>query len=177
MPWLSCRIMPAPPEVLGNQCCCWLGEGAFSCLPSVVVVGAQKAGTTALFSMLAQHPWIGITRFKEMHFFNKARPHAVTGQLEVSFGSYVGTLLATPGALTLLARLADRARVVDSLLAIHACRGTLEPRVCSWAAVLPLYVAWHAVLMFTAPWQAGNSCSMSRLKPHQHTCSACKHQK
>ena len=98
MPWLSCRIMPAPPEVLGNQCCCWLGEGAFSCLPSVVVVGAQKAGTTALFSMLAQHPWIGITRFKEMHFFNKARPHAVTGQLEVSLGA----VLARPAALTLL---------------------------------------------------------------------------
>ena len=172
MPWLSCRIMPAPPEVLGNQCCCWLGEGAFSCLPSVVVVGAQKAGTTALFSMLAQHPWVGITRFKEMHFFNKARPHAVTGQLEVSFGSCVGQAWCA----YIVALQIERGLWTRYLQSMPA----VEPWSRGYVAGLPCcHHMLHGthVVMLTAPWQAGNSCSMSQLKPHQHICSACKHHK
>lgn len=39
-------------------------------LPSFVVVGAQKAGTTSLFRYLADHPVVQAPRFKEVHFFD-----------------------------------------------------------------------------------------------------------
>ncbi len=39
-------------------------------LPSFVVVGAQKAGTTSLFRYLADHPVVSPPRFKEVHFFD-----------------------------------------------------------------------------------------------------------
>lgn len=36
-----------------------------------LVVGAQKAGTTALFTYLNEHPEIGLAKKKEVHFFDK----------------------------------------------------------------------------------------------------------
>lgn len=39
--------------------------------PSFFVIGAQKSGTTALFSMLAEHPRIAAPEIKELHFFDK----------------------------------------------------------------------------------------------------------
>lgn len=39
-------------------------------LPSFVIVGAQKAGTTSLFRYLAQHPGVTAPRLKEIHFFD-----------------------------------------------------------------------------------------------------------
>jgi hypothetical protein len=38
-------------------------------LPTFVVIGAQKAGTTALHHYLGQHPQIHVSREKELHFF------------------------------------------------------------------------------------------------------------
>ena len=34
------------------------------------IIGVQKAGTSALFHFLAQHPSIGVSRKKEVHFFD-----------------------------------------------------------------------------------------------------------
>ena len=38
--------------------------------PAFMIVGAQKAGTTALYSFLSQHPGITASNAKELHFFN-----------------------------------------------------------------------------------------------------------
>ena len=38
--------------------------------PHFLIIGAQKAGTTALFSILSQHPQIIAPKIKEMHFFD-----------------------------------------------------------------------------------------------------------
>ncbi len=49
--------------------------GAFSFLrprlrPSFLIIGAQKAGTSALFKMLAHHPQVLAPEVKELHFFD-----------------------------------------------------------------------------------------------------------
>lgn len=38
-----------------------------------VVVGVQKAGTSALFHFLAQHPQVAMPTVKELHFFDDDR--------------------------------------------------------------------------------------------------------
>jgi len=38
--------------------------------PAFMIIGAQKAGTTALYSYLSQHPGIAASPAKELHFFN-----------------------------------------------------------------------------------------------------------
>lgn len=45
-------------------------------LPSIVVVGAQKAGTSALFTMLASHPKVVPPRIKELDFFGNDEHYA-----------------------------------------------------------------------------------------------------
>jgi hypothetical protein len=40
--------------------------------PSFIIIGAQKAGTSALFSILSQHPEIASPSLKEIHFFDGA---------------------------------------------------------------------------------------------------------
>jgi hypothetical protein len=39
-------------------------------LPSVLVIGAQKAGTTSLFNYLVQHPQVRAPFVKEIHYFD-----------------------------------------------------------------------------------------------------------
>lgn len=39
-------------------------------LPNFLCLGAPKAGTTSLFEILKQHPEIGLSSFKETHFFD-----------------------------------------------------------------------------------------------------------
>lgn len=40
-------------------------------LPSIMIIGAQKAGTTTLHNLLAQHPKVHQGLIKESHFFDK----------------------------------------------------------------------------------------------------------
>jgi hypothetical protein len=42
-------------------------------LPNVVIIGAQKCGTTALHSYMARHPWIAMSKPKELDFFIEGR--------------------------------------------------------------------------------------------------------
>jgi hypothetical protein len=46
-------------------------RAAFSCFPSLVIAGVQKAGTTALLALLATHPFIVPSVKKETHFFDR----------------------------------------------------------------------------------------------------------
>ncbi len=39
-------------------------------LPNFLCIGAPKSGTTSLFDILKQHPEIGLSSFKEPHFFD-----------------------------------------------------------------------------------------------------------
>jgi len=39
-------------------------------LPNFLCIGASKSGTTSLFEILEQHPEIGLSSFKEPHFFD-----------------------------------------------------------------------------------------------------------
>ena len=39
-------------------------------LPSFICLGAAKSGTTTLYEILKQHPEIGVSSFKEPHFFD-----------------------------------------------------------------------------------------------------------
>ena len=43
---------------------------ALRCLPNFIIIGAQKSGTTSLFSYLKQHPQIRASFTKEVHFFD-----------------------------------------------------------------------------------------------------------
>lgn len=42
-------------------------------LPDFIIIGAQKAGTTSLFSYLAQHPQLHPSSKKEVHFFSDGK--------------------------------------------------------------------------------------------------------
>jgi hypothetical protein len=63
---------------------------------NLFVVGAQKAGTTALAHFLAQHPEICMYPEKELHFFDFDQPlrtwgrQEVNGQVRDRFPNYVG---------------------------------------------------------------------------------------
>ena len=39
-------------------------------LPSFLILGAQKAGTSSLYNYLRQHPSLRLPQKKEMHFFD-----------------------------------------------------------------------------------------------------------
>lgn len=45
-------------------------------LPRLVIIGAQKAGTTTLYDLLAQHPRIIQPRVKEISFFSSEKAYA-----------------------------------------------------------------------------------------------------
>ena len=40
-------------------------------LPSFIIIGAQKAGTTSLYGWLRHHPGVGMSQTKELHFFDQ----------------------------------------------------------------------------------------------------------
>lgn len=46
-------------------------DAPFDLLPNFFIIGAPKAGTTALYSYLRQHPGIYLPETKEPHFFNE----------------------------------------------------------------------------------------------------------
>ena len=51
-------------------CCSASRKQSVRCLPSFIVAGVQKAGTTALSAMLCTHPSISFSKKKEVHFFD-----------------------------------------------------------------------------------------------------------
>ncbi|MEJ7689960.1 MAG: hypothetical protein WKF76_05735 [Nocardioidaceae bacterium] len=40
-------------------------------LPTLVIAGAQKCGTSSLVTLLRQHPQVSMSRPKELHFFDR----------------------------------------------------------------------------------------------------------
>ena len=70
-------------EGVARKVCCSVGDqaSAWSCLPSMVTIGAQKSGTTALYAYLGQHEhFVAGADGKEVQFFSSlarwnAGPH------------------------------------------------------------------------------------------------------
>lgn len=54
----------------------------FTCLPSLVIAGVQKAGTTALFGYLLHHPSFLNAARKEVHYFDKVFGQGTAGYLK-----------------------------------------------------------------------------------------------
>lgn len=90
-------------------------------VPSLIIVGAQKAGTTYLFHQLAQHPNVATPLTKELHFFDDNYSRGLDWYLGHFPRSDEGSLLtleASPGyvfhphALHRLAKDLPGARVV-----------------------------------------------------------------
>ncbi len=48
----------------------------FARMPNLFIIGAAKAGTTALYDYLAQHPQVFLSRFKEPMFFSREENYA-----------------------------------------------------------------------------------------------------
>lgn len=53
--------------------------------PDFMIVGAQKAGTTALYEYLSKHPQIQPTRQKEIHYFDSDNQHKLGIEFYRSF--------------------------------------------------------------------------------------------
>jgi hypothetical protein len=56
--------------ILGARLLTRLPTSAARVLPDFIIIGAQKAGTTALYSYLVQHPLVTPALRKETHFFD-----------------------------------------------------------------------------------------------------------
>ncbi|MFM8951923.1 MAG: sulfotransferase family protein [Planctomycetaceae bacterium] len=64
---------PSPRTILrATAVACGVGHlvGIGNKLPGIVVVGAMRAGTTSLFSLLAAHPQVAAAFHKEVHYFD-----------------------------------------------------------------------------------------------------------
>lgn len=46
-----------------------MGTRSFRRVPGFVIIGAQRGGTTSLYSYLLAHPLVVGPRVKELHFF------------------------------------------------------------------------------------------------------------
>ncbi|MEO8107017.1 MAG: sulfotransferase [Actinomycetes bacterium] len=63
-------------------------------LPTFVIVGAQKSGTTTLHDLLGQHPHVWVSDPKELHYFDKYHARGIDwyaeqfrpGRMEVAWG-------------------------------------------------------------------------------------------
>ena len=83
---IDCSWYPSVDN-LPRQCCCAAnGTHPPRCLPRVIIAGAQKSGTTALFGYLLMHPQFAPPRRKEVHSFDKEapwhdKPHALASYL------------------------------------------------------------------------------------------------
>jgi hypothetical protein len=72
-------VAPGLPSVppFEQKCCLRKNGNFYSCLPSFIVAGAQKSGTTALAVLLDAHPSISMSAVKEPHFFDDPKRYAM----------------------------------------------------------------------------------------------------
>lgn len=112
---------------------------SFTNAPTFLIIGAQKAGTTALFSLLAQHPKILAPKEKEINFFqddkNFSRGYVWYHEQfppEDEFSSGQVTFEATPGYLY---RIPAAQRIYEynqSIKLIMLVRDPVERAYSSW---------------------------------------------
>jgi hypothetical protein len=66
----NCSSHFASPAAGRKQKCCALKPGKLTCLPNLVLMGAQKSGSTAVHSYFLVHPQMSPGRKKELHLFD-----------------------------------------------------------------------------------------------------------
>ena len=75
-----------------SSCSLWLRERAAkpgcSSRPSALVIGAQKAGTSALYEILRQHSSIAGSSTKEVHFFGRDERYLTPGSAHTDRSSF-----------------------------------------------------------------------------------------
>lgn len=92
LPFKQCSSTYETPSPDRHQRCC-LGHSGLTCFPNLVIVGAQKAGTTALHSYLLFHPNLLPGKKKELHVFDLDRNFMdVTSR----FRAHLPTIPTTP---------------------------------------------------------------------------------
>eukprot|EP00730_Choanoeca_flexa_P003486 TRINITY_DN11421_c0_g1_i2.p1 TRINITY_DN11421_c0_g1~~TRINITY_DN11421_c0_g1_i2.p1 ORF type:complete len:265 (+),score=3.36 TRINITY_DN11421_c0_g1_i2:129-923(+) len=88
----SSNMSPSPWRLDAGMCVIHERSNAVACLPSLIIIGAMKAGTAELQGWLSQHPalyrWKGASRSGngEPHFFDKLTSDA---ELEAGWSKYL----------------------------------------------------------------------------------------
>ncbi len=98
-------------------------------LPGLIIIGAQKAGTTSLFATLAQHPGLDPSHTKEVHFADRNWDRGPEWYARC-FPRAVLTFEATPNYLFFPHSAARIAKVVPEARLIAVLRDPVE-RACS----------------------------------------------
>lgn len=98
-------------------------------LPGLVIIGAQKAGTTSLFATLAQHPGLDPSHIKEVHFADRNWGRGPDWYARC-FPKADLTFEATPNYLFFPHSAARIAKVVPEARLIAVLRDPVE-RACS----------------------------------------------
>ena len=66
------------PRINGYVTCCQIpAEGVIKCLPSLIIAGVQKGGTTALSALLCFIRGISFSKKKEIHYFDNVRKYSI----------------------------------------------------------------------------------------------------
>ena len=65
-------------RVNGYVTCCQIpAEGVIKCLPSLIIAGVQKGGTTALSALLCSTRNISFSKKKEIHYFDNVKKYSM----------------------------------------------------------------------------------------------------
>jgi hypothetical protein len=162
----------AAPTPRGQRCCLVPGDEAAGapalrrCLPSVLIAGAQKSGTTALVAYLSLHPQFVPTRKKEQHFFDIDK-HYRKGVLR----RYVAAFPALPDARAVVTGEASPSYIA----APHTCRriAALLPRARIVVILRdPIGRLWSELLMKMRRVEAQNAV-VATLAAHAEQLYAC----
>ena len=70
---IRCRRILSTHTQEYMTCCGAPRKQSVRCLPTFIIAGVQKAGTTALSAMLCSHPSISFSKKKEVHFFDNLK--------------------------------------------------------------------------------------------------------
>ena len=103
--------------------------------PNFFILGAQKAGTTSLYTYLAQHPDIYMPQCKEPHYFDYHYAQGAEGYLKRHFGDWNGEKAigeASPSYLS-VGRARERiAEVLPEARLLIALRHPAERAYSEW---------------------------------------------
>ena len=65
----SCTQIPGRSHL--SKCCTSPTDKTIRCLPTFIIAGVQKGGTTALSAFLSNHSQVSFAAKKEVHFFDR----------------------------------------------------------------------------------------------------------
>eukprot|EP00605_Chrysophyceae_sp_TOSAG23-4_P001456 GSChrysophyteH1.ASY1.ANO1.1591.1 assembled CDS len=72
-PQVCCRLPNTTTNTSANTASSGSSGSSVHCLPSFIIAGTQKSGTTALSALLVQHPRISFAKRKELHYFDSSK--------------------------------------------------------------------------------------------------------